>query len=142
MPVLNVSCNAITTDATQTCVQNKEKEVIHHTVVSRSVELQWRVLWMQNCMQVKGETGQVLRKGCCLWEFSGLRMSAREESSKRIAEELRSRWCQNMLQVEIVGNWECMTDEVSCMVILSISDHCSQFSLCKGTFLKHHVLVS
>jgi len=52
-----------------------------------------------------------------------------------------SPWCQKLLQAEIVGNWECMKEEVSYMLILSISDLRSQFFLCKGTFLKHHMLV-
>lgn len=66
MPVLKVSSNARTTDAAQTSVQNKEKEVIHNMVGSRSVELQRRMLWMQNCLLVQEETGEYLSKDAVL----------------------------------------------------------------------------
>lgn len=143
MPVLRVSSNARTTDATQICVQNKEKEVIHHIVGSRSVELHWRMLWIQNCMYVQGETGRVLRKGCCSWEFSGLRMSAWEESLERIAEEPHSCGIRNVCQLKSLETgsvWEKKCH--ACLFWLSIADHYSQFFLFKGTFLKHHMLVS
>lgn len=48
-------------------------------------------------------------------------MSVREESSERIAEKPHSCWCQELLQAEIVGNQECMREEVSHTLILSLT---------------------